>query len=153
MAFAIITCLFMPQPSIHEDLTRTLDSESLSDRSTGLWIAGILALAGAIPMVFHRAPKVWAFPAAIVTLLVSLAAPRVLRPINWSLTRLGVLISRVTNPIVMAVLFYVIFTPIGALIRMMGKDPLNIRFDPGAASYWKLRTPPGPPTESMANPF
>jgi hypothetical protein len=143
----------MPQPSIHEDLTRTLDSEGLSDRSTGFWIAAILVLAGVLPMVRHHPPKFWAFPAAILILLVSVAAPRALHPINWGLTRLGLLMSRVTNPIVMAVLFYVIFTPVGALIRMMGKDPLNVRFDPKAASYWKLRTPPGPPAETIANPF
>ena len=143
----------MPRSDIHEDLTRTQDSEGLSDRSTGFWITGFLVVAGLLPMVRHHPPRMWTFPVAILTLLVSVAVPRALRPVNWSLTKLGVVISRVTNPIVMAILFYTIFAPAGVLIRKMGKDPLNTRFDPNAVSYWKQRVPPGPAPETIANPF
>jgi hypothetical protein len=54
---------------------------------------------------------------------------------------------------VMAVLFYVTVTPIALLMRMLGKDPLRLRRDPDAASYWIHRTPPGPTPESMKNQF
>jgi hypothetical protein len=148
-----MTGLLMTRSAIHEDLTRPLEAAVLSDRSTGFWLAALFAVVGAGPMIAHRSPKLWALGMAFVMLLLGLAAPRALRPVNWSLTRLGLLIARITNPIVMAVLFYAIFTPIGVVIRLLGKDPLDLRFDPNASGYWKPRIPPGPPATTMTDPF
>jgi hypothetical protein len=53
----------------------------------------------------------------------------------------------------MALLFYVTVTPIAMLMRALGKDPLRLRRDPHAASYWLERMPPGPTSESMKNQF
>jgi hypothetical protein len=53
----------------------------------------------------------------------------------------------------MAVLYYLVFTPFGLLARLLRKDPLRLRADPQAASYWMERHPPGPPPETMANQF
>src|SRR5262245_19788885 len=76
-----------------------------------------------------------------------------LAPLNKSWTKLGVLPYRIVSPVVMAFLFYVIVTPMGLLMRMLGKDTLRLRRDPDAASYWIHRTPLGPAPESMKNQF
>jgi len=44
-------------------------------------------------------------------------------------------------------------TPIAFLLRALGKDPLRLRFDPAAPTYWLDRRPPGPSGESMPNQF
>jgi ABC-type uncharacterized transport system permease subunit len=56
------------------------------------------------------------------------------------------------NPVVMAALFFLVFTPMGLLLRLLGKDPLRLRRS-ADATYWIERKPPGPPPETMANQF
>ena len=59
----------------------------------------------------------------------------------------------VVNPLVMGLLFYLTVTPTGLLMRLFGKDPLRLRFDPEAKSYWIERQPPGPAPETMRHQF
>ena len=68
-------------------------------------------------------------------------------------TKFGVLLYTIVSPVVLGFLFYVTVTPIALLMRVLGKDPLRLRRDPDAASYWIDRTPPGPSPESMKNQF
>ena len=52
-----------------------------------------------------------------------------------------------------AVIFALTIIPIGLLLRLFGKDPLRLKFDAGAKSYWIERDPPGPPPSSMPQQF
>jgi hypothetical protein len=81
-----------------------------------------------------------------ITFAVRMVAPGALRPIDR-------ILSRAINIILMAVVFYGVFTPVAALMRLVGRDSLGIHPDPGAETYWKSRTPPGPPATTMENPF
>jgi hypothetical protein len=67
--------------------------------------------------------------------------------------RLALLLSKITNPVIMALLFVMVFAPFGILMRLLGKDLLRLKPDPAANSYWVVRTPPGPQPESMSNQF
>jgi hypothetical protein len=91
--------------------------------------------------------------AGAAMLLIAGLAPFLLHPLNRAWTMLGVLLAPIVNPVVMAALFYLVFTPVGLLLRLLGKDSLRLRADPQAASYWIERQPPGPPPETMANQF
>ena len=55
--------------------------------------------------------------------------------------------------IAVAVLFYTVVAPLGFAMRLAGKDPLRLRLDPRAESYWLPRKPPGPPPDSLTNQF
>jgi hypothetical protein len=57
------------------------------------------------------------------------------------------------SPVVLGIMFFLVVTPIGLLMRAFGKDPLRLRFDKSASSYWLDRTPPGPPPESLSDQF
>jgi len=104
-------------------------------------------------MLFHRAPRIWALPIAAAFLLVAIVRPVLLAPLNKLWARLGLLLNRITNPVIMVILFYVAVTPIAFLMRLAGKDQLSLKWEPGARSYWVPRTPPGPPPESMRDQF
>jgi hypothetical protein len=67
--------------------------------------------------------------------------------------KLGVLLGKVVSPVALGILFYCVLMPIGIVLRMAGKDPLRLRRDSSAASYWIARRPPGPPPDSMTNQF
>jgi hypothetical protein len=86
-------------------------------------------------------------------LVVSLAIPKVLHPFNILWTKLALLLNKIVSPLAMGVIFFLVATPTGFIMRMFGKDPLQLRFDPSATSYWKQRTPPGPAPASMSNQF
>jgi hypothetical protein len=84
---------------------------------------------------------------------VALARPALLAPINRLWTRFGLLLHHIVNPIVMGLMFYLAITPIGVLMRLLGKDPLKRRFDPAAATYWIQRQPGDPKSQTMINQF
>jgi Saxitoxin biosynthesis operon protein SxtJ len=137
----------------HEDLTREQHVEGSSDRAFGLVFAGAFLLIALAPLRHGHAPRWWAFGVAAVFALIALLNPMLLTPLNRLWIKLGVLLGRVVSPIALGILFYGILTPIGAVIRLTGKDPLRLKLDPNADSYWIARKPPGPAPDSMINQF
>ena len=59
----------------------------------------------------------------------------------------------VVNPIVLGVIFFGVFTPVGLVMRMWGRDAMARRFEPDLKSYWLKRDPPGPADDSYRNMF
>ncbi len=86
-------------------------------------------------------------------LAAALFAPALLGPLNRGWRRLGLLLSKVTTPIVMGLLFFAVLTPVGAIMRATGKDPLRLRFDRGLPSYWLARASPADRQTSMTRQF
>ena len=82
----------------------------------------------------------------------ALVRPMLLAPFNRVWFKFGLLL-RVVNPLVMAVIYFAVVTPTGPVMRTLGKDPLRLKCDPDAQSYWIHRDPPGPERESMQNQF
>lgn len=110
-----------------------------SDRNFGFVIAAALAL-------YAIKHPLLLIPAAVV-LVTALAVPRLLHGPNLAWAKLGQILHRFVNPIVMAVLFFVVFTPIAVLMRLLGKDPLRLHGQ--SESYWIDRSPPGPLTNQF----
>jgi len=129
--------------------------EPPSERSTGLVFAAVAAI---IAVVWRSVPTpFWvALGAAVVLAVVSLTAPVILKPLNLLWFRLGLLLQRVVNPIVMGVVFVLVFVPAGAIMRLW-RDPLRLRRSPApVSSYWierKSHGTHGSNDESMSNQF
>lgn len=148
--------------STHEDLSREETIEGGTDRSFGLTVGGIL-----LTIIVVRVGLRWwqsgeAVPgwielalcgAGTALIVLGLAAPTTLSLLNRGWTRLGLLLFTIVNPIVLALIFLTTIVPIGLLLRLFGKDPLRLRIDPDAESYWITREPPGPTPESMQQQF
>ena len=137
----------------HEDLDRDQHVEGSTDRAFGLVFAGMFLLIAGWPLFHGEAIRWWSAGVGIVFALAALVKPALLAGPNRLWIKLGVLMGKVVSPIALGILFYLVITPIGAIIRLTGKDPLRLKFDPGADSYWMPRTPPGPPPDSMNNQF
>ncbi len=124
-----------------------------SDRTFGLVFTAFFAIVAVLPMLRDEPPRLWALAAAGVFLLLALAVPRALAPLNRLWMKLGDILHRIASPIALAILFYGVVTPTGLLMRLFGKDPLRLRFDREAKSYWIAREPPGPAPESLKDQF
>jgi hypothetical protein len=137
----------------HEDLSREQHVEGSSDRTFGLVFAAVFLFIALGPLRHGHAPRWWACAVAAVFALIALLRPKLLAPLNRLWTQLGVLLGKVVSPIALGILFYGILTPLGVIIRLSGKDPLHLKLDPHADSYWIARKPPGPAPDSMINQF
>ncbi|MGE0254395.1 MAG: hypothetical protein AB7N54_08835 [Alphaproteobacteria bacterium] len=142
--------------SLHEDLHREDKITGSSDRSFGLVVGGILAAIGLVRWLFFSGDGTvtWLLLGGGGLLIVTgLVWPAALAPLNRLWTKLGLLLFHVVNPIVMGGVFYLAVMPTGLVMRALGKDMLRLRRDPHAASYWIVRTPPGPTPESIKHQF
>ncbi|MBI1398047.1 MAG: hypothetical protein GC151_18895 [Betaproteobacteria bacterium] len=137
----------------HESYQREEKIEGSSNRSFGLVFAVVFTLVAVLPLVHGGSMRLWSFGVAAVFAILAVTVPDVLAPLNRLWTRLGLLMHAVVNPVVLGLMFFVVITPTGLVMRMFGKDPLRLRRDPDAASYWIERTPPGPKPDSLGDQF
>jgi len=139
--------------SSHEDMSREDEVEGSSDRAFGFVFAVVFLIIAAWPLLHSAGPRWWSVGVAAAFALVAIVKPVLLAGANKLWMKFGLLLAKVVSPIALGILFYLVFMPIGLLMRVSGKDPLRLKFDPAATSYWIPREPPGPPPTSMTNQF
>jgi len=138
---------------VHEDFQEHVEAKGPSDRNTGLVFAAFFALVAIAPLRKGLPVRIWAIAVAALLALVALAAPKILLPLNTVWTKLALLLQRIVQPVVLGILFYVVFVPFAFLLKAVGKTPLRIGWDRRIDSYWVERNPPGPDPDSMINQF
>jgi hypothetical protein len=114
---------------------------SASPRPFGLLFAVVFIVIGALPWWQGAPARLWALVLGGAFGLVAVAAPHALAPLNRLWLRLGLVLHRVVNPIVMGVLFFGAVTPFGLVRQLMnrGLTP-QLRRDPSTPTYWIDRT-------------
>jgi hypothetical protein len=137
----------------HESFYRDESIQGASNRSFGIVFAVVFTLIGLFPLISNNGVRLWSLAIAAGFLIVALALPTVLAPLNRLWLRVGLLLHRIVNPIVLGIMFFLVITPMGMMMRLFGKDLLKLRYDPNAASYWVGRTPPGPAPKSLNHQF
>jgi len=141
------------KPATHEDFSRKEAIRGGSDRSFGLIFALFFTVVSTLPLLTGKAVRLWALAVVGAFLCLGLILPALLHPLNWLWTRFAWLIGKVTNPILMGLMFYLIFTPAALVRRLLARDALRLKFEGEAGSYWIPRNPPGPAPESIRNQF
>jgi predicted membrane metal-binding protein len=140
-------------PLAHEDLKREHAAKLSSERSFGLVVAAAFAIVALGPLLRHHSLRAWAlYPAALFVVL-GIALPKSLAPLNRLWFKLGLLLNRMVSPVVLFVLFFAVFTPMGLLLRIFRKNLLGLRRVESTASYWIPRAQPAPLGASLKNQF
>lgn len=137
----------------HERLVVDDAVSGSSNRSFGFTFAIVFAIVALWPLVRGQSVRGWALIAATAFLSAALALPRVLAPLSRLWLKFGLLLHACISPIIMGLVFYTTVTPIGLVRRLLGQDPLRLRFDRDAVSYWIERHPPGPAADTMNRQF
>ena len=114
-------------------------------RKFAIVMAIVLVLIGTLIYLqkhsFDIAKFLWGI--GILFLIVGLLSPFVLRPIYRLWMLIGGLLGGFVSRIILTMLFFLLFVPIGLILRLMGKDLLNQKFNQSGESYWVKRGPSG----------
>lgn len=113
-------------------------------RTFGLCALGFLALVGWI--VFRRSGSIPAGAIVagfgLVCAVLAFTVPKALRPVWIVLMVVNYPIGWVVTHVVMTFIFYVVVSPVGIIMRLTGRDPMERAFDRNAKTYWKPRRAP-----------
>ncbi len=106
-------------------------------RKFGFLFAGMLILLFEVVLPWLKSHPVpwWPLVIAVPVAVLALIAPAALRPLHTAWLKFGAVMGFINTRIIMTVLFFVVLTPIGWLLRLCGKDPLSRRFDKSVQSY------------------
>jgi hypothetical protein len=128
-----------------------LDRKGLRD--FGLVTGAILAVIFGLffPWLLDRPTPRWPWVIAGVLGIMGLAAPMALRPIYTGWMKFGLFMSRITTPIIMGAVFYMVVSPIGLILKILGKDQLSRRLDKAATTY--RVTSASAPSKRLEKPF
>jgi hypothetical protein len=142
--------------SLHENYRDEEPAKAGGDRAFGWTVGSILMLIGAAKAFAAGAILLVAcliFVAGALLLLLGIFAPSRLSRLNRAWLKVGGVLAKVVNPIVLALLFFVAVTPMALVMRMVGKRPLRLSPDRTAATYWIKRDPPEGGGSSMRRQF
>lgn len=117
-------------------------------RKYGFIMAGALGTLGAIAWWRGRAVAPWLLVAASLFLIVGLARPLWLGPVERVWMRLAEVLGFVMTRVVLTLTFFLVFTPIGLVRRFFRVDSLGLRHDPAKVSYWTPVDLDGPASRS-----
>ncbi len=107
-----------------------------TDRAFGLMFAAVFTVITIVAWLGFDTRLYWALGTAAVFLLISLAAPGLLMPLNRLWAAFAARLGHVSNHVILGAFFYLFVLPAGLIIRLLGRDPLHRSFDDKARSYW-----------------
>jgi len=110
-----------------------------TEREFALLFAVVAALIAFWPLWPIHAPKPAWLVVALLFLVSGLLRPRLLTPVHRLWMKFGAALGWVNSRIILGVVFFVLVTPIGLVMRLLGKDPLRMRSGRTASSYWIRR--------------
>ena len=120
-----------------------------SNRSFGIVFSIVFLLIAIYPLINSDGLRVWSLIIAIIFLVLGLINSKILTPLNKLWFKFGILLGRIVSPVIMGVIFFLVVTPIGLIMRIIGKDLLNLKFNKDK-SYWIEKTGP---KSKMKNQF
>ena len=138
---------------MHENLNSEEEIKVSSDQSFGI-VFSLVFLAMGVWVASEGQSKGWLFfVIAGLFLVVAIARPCILGPLNRAWTKFGLLLGQVFNPLLLGVVFFLVVTPIAVVMRLWGKDFLHLKSKPGLKSYWIDRSSAGQKIGSMTKQF
>jgi len=125
------------------------DIKISSNKSFGIVFSIVFLLIAIYPLINNQELRVWSLVIATIFLILGLINSRALTPLNKLWFKFGLLLGRIVSPIIMGLIFFLVVTPIAFMMRIIGKDLLNLKFNKDK-SYWIEKTGP---KSKMKNQF
>ena len=120
-----------------------------SNKSFGVVFFIVFLLIAIYPLINNGELRIWSFVIAIIFLILGLINSKVLTPLNKLWFKFGLLLGKVVSPLIMGIIFFFVVTPTAFIMRIIGKDLLNLKFN-NKKTYWIEKTGP---KSKMKNQF
>ena len=106
-----------------------------SNRSFGIVFFVVFLLISLYPLTYGGEIRIWSLIISIIFLILGLLNSKILAPLNKIWFKFGILLGKIVSPLIMGIIFFFVVTPIGFIMRLLGKDVLNLKYNKNK-SYW-----------------
>ena len=120
-----------------------------SNKSFGIVFFIVFLLIAIYPLINNDELRIWSLVVSIIFLILGLINSKVLTPLNKLWFKFGLLLGKVVSPLIMGIIFFFVVTPTAFIMRIIGKDLLNLKFN-NKKTYWIEKTGP---KSKMKNQF
>ena len=125
------------------------DVKISSNRSFGIVFFIVFLLIATYPLTYSGEIRVWSITISFTFLVLGLLNSKILTPLNKLWFKFGILLGRIISPLIMGIIFFLVVTPIGFIMRLFRKDVLNLKYNKNK-SYWIEKNGP---KSKMKNQF
>ena len=120
-----------------------------SNRSFGIVFFIVFLLIALYPLLKDDYVRIWSLIISIIFLILGVLNSKLLNPLNKIWFKFGLFLGKIISPIIMGVIFFLVVTPIGFLMKLLGKDLINLKFN-NKKTYWIEKSGP---KSKMKNQF
>ena len=120
-----------------------------SNRSFGIVFFIVFLLVAIYPFFKNGDIRLWSLLVSSIFLILGLINSNILTPLNKIWFKFGIFLGKIISPVIMGIILFLVVTPIGSIMRLMGKDVLSLKFN-NNKSYWIEKTDP---KSKMKNQF
>ena len=120
-----------------------------SNKSFGIVFFVVFLLISLYPLLNNESTRIWSLVISIIFLILGILDSKILSPLNKIWFKFGIFLGKIISPIVMGIIFFLVVTPTGFIMRLLGKDVLNLKYS-DHKSYWIEKTGP---KSKMKNQF
>ncbi len=120
-----------------------------SNKSFGIVFFIVFLLIAIYPLINNGELRIWSLVVAIIFFILGLINSKVLTPLNKLWFKFGLLLGKIVSPLIMGIIFFFVVTPTAFIMRIIGKDLLNLKFN-NKKTYWIEKTGP---KSKMKNQF
>ena len=125
------------------------DIKISSNRSFGIVFFVVFLIIALYPLTYSEEARVWSVIISLIFLVLGLLNSKILTPLNKLWFKFGILLGKLVSPLIMGMIFFLVVTPIGLIMRLLGKDVLNLKYNKNK-SYWIEKNGP---KSKMKNQF
>ena len=109
-----------------------------SNRSFGIVFFIVFLIVALYPLLNDNPLRLWSLIISLIFLVLGLIKSNILTPLNILWMKFGMFLGVFISPIIMGIIFFLVVTPIGLIMRLFGKDLLNLKKNK-TQSYWLAR--------------
>tara|TARA_Y100000816_G_C25841929_1_gene439979 strand:- start:21 stop:404 length:384 start_codon:yes stop_codon:yes gene_type:complete len=106
-----------------------------SNRSFGVVFFAVFLLIALYPLINNGDIRIWSLIISIIFLTLGLLNSNFLSPLNKLWFKFGIILGKIISPLIMGIIFFLVVTPTGLIMRLMGKDILGLKYNQNS-SYW-----------------
>ena len=125
------------------------DVKISSNRNFGIVFFVVFLLIALYPLTYGGEVRIWSLIISIIFLILGLLNSKILAPLNKIWFKFGILLGKIVSPLIMGIIFFLVVTPIGFIMRLFRKDVLNLKYNKNK-SYWIEKNGP---KSKMKNQF